>query len=353
MPYKRDTPAEIKKRIEADMASASPAGDVKLRWSVESVFAGAIAMVAHLIYGYIDWLSRQILPDTADDEFMVRHANIWSLTKKGATNATGPVIFTGINGSTVTAGAILKRADDVEYILNADVTIAAGTGTGTVTCQTAGATGNAIAGVKLTLTSPTPGIQSEVTVAAGELKLGVDQERNEALSLRVLERIQQPPHGGAAHDYIAWAKEVAGVTRAWAYPNQYGRGTVGVTFVMDEKTGTIIPVTEEVTTVQNHIDSVRPTGADVTVFAPTAVPVNFEINITPNTEAVRAAIAAEIADLFQREAQPGGTLYISRLREAVSIAAGEYDHVLVAPAANVVMDFGQMPVVGSYTWDTV
>ena len=62
---------------------------------------------------------------------------------------------------------------------------------------------------------------------------GTDTETDEQLRARILHRIQNPPMGGAAADYVAWALAVPGVTRAWAAPEQ-GVGTITVRFLMDD-----------------------------------------------------------------------------------------------------------------------
>ncbi|MDX9862130.1 MAG: hypothetical protein RBS99_14555, partial [Rhodospirillales bacterium] len=62
------------------------------------------------------------------------------------------------------------------------------------------------------------------------------------------------------------------------------------------------------------------------------------------------AIEAEIRDLLRREAEPGGTILLSHIREAISIAAGEYDHALAAPAADLAHDTGEIAVFGGITW---
>ncbi len=353
MSFNRDTPDVILRRVEADMNGASTRGDSKLRRSVEAVFARAIAMAEHELYGFLSWIADQILPDTADNENLERHGNIWGIQKKASTQASGNIQFIGANGSVIQQGAILRRTDDVEYSLNADVTIAGGVGSGAVTARITGASGNAIAGTKVSLISPVAGVQSDAAVIGDGITLGTDTEQDPRLLSRLLSHIQNPPQGGATHDYEAWAKEVPGVTRAWTYPKQYGLGTVAVTFVMDDKIGSIIPSPSEVEAVKNNIEVARPTTADVTVFAPTPVAIDFEIHLNPNTLAVRSAIQAEIADLFRREAKPGGILYISRIREAISVATGEFDHALLTPNTNVVMGFSEMPVAGAFTWDSL
>ena len=65
---------------------------------------------------------------------------------------------------------------------------------------------------------------------------------------------------------------------------------------------------------------------------------------------MRAAITSEIKDLLLRQAQPGKTILISHLREAVSRAAGETDYVMVEPSANVAHDTGQIATLGRMIW---
>jgi uncharacterized phage protein gp47/JayE len=143
---------------------------------------------------------------------------------------------------------------------------------------------------------------------------------------------------------------VAGTTRAWEYPNVDGLGTVAVRFVQDDDPVSILPSAGEVATMQTYIDGKAPVTADVTVYAPTQKTLNMTISITPDTAAVRAAVEAELEDLILREGDPGATLLLSQLNEAVSIAAGETDHTITVPAANVTHAVGEMPKLGTITW---
>jgi uncharacterized phage protein gp47/JayE len=212
----------------------------------------------------------------------------------------------------------------------------------------AGADSNAPEGTQLKLLSPVVGVQS--TAVTGELAGGADTELDDDLRSRLLTRIRQAPHGGADFDYVEWALDVAGVSRAWAYPRELGAGTVTVRFMTDGLTADGIPSAESVTAVQSYIDNVRPVTADVTVIAPVPVAMNPTINLNPNSAAVQAAVKAELSDLLKREAVPGATILVSHLREAISIAMGETDHVLVSPTADVDHTTGQIPVLGTITW---
>lgn len=351
MPFKRPTPTEIQQRISAEIDIALTGADPRLRNSVENVIARVVTLASHEQFGYISWAALQILPDTAEAEFLERHANLWGITRKDATYATGSVVFTGTNATVIPAGTVLKRADGAEFTTNADVTITAGTATATVTASTAGAAGNTAEASKLTMAAPAAGVQTSVTVSAPGLSAGADTESDDSLRARIIARIQKPPHGGAAHDYETWALEVSGVTRAWVYPEQLGVGTVEVMFVMDNKDGTIIPDATEVEAVQAYIDSQRPATADALVAAPTPVAVDFEVHIKPATLIIQNAIKAELEDFFKREAVPGGTLYLSRIDEAISTAAGEFSHILITPNASVVSAFGELSVLGDVTFE--
>lgn len=350
MPFERPTIDTLIGRNEAEFDSRFPGGDSRLRNSNLNVLARVNAGGVHGLYGYLEWISRQVIIDTAETEILERHASIWGVTRKPAVFAQGPITIVGTNGIVVPAGSVLRKGDGVEYATVADVTITGGTATAQVTATTAGLAGNAVAGVKINFVSPIASVNGQTTVAAPGLTGGVDRESDDSLRDRLLDRIQAPPHGGSRNDYEQWAREVAGVTRAWVYPNEVGLGTVTVRFVMDDKVGTIIPSAGEVTAVQTYIDLRRPVTAQVAVGAPVAVPLNLSILLTPSTQAVRDAVTAELQDLLRRDAAPGATILVSRIREAVSIAAGETDNAVSVPVANVNHATGQIPILGVITW---
>ncbi|MEW6612714.1 MAG: baseplate J/gp47 family protein [Pseudomonadota bacterium] len=335
-------------RAIADINARLPGADARLPMSNLNVLAHMHGAAIHGLYGFLEWLARQVMIDTAEVEFLERWAGIWGVTRTPAAPASGSVTFTGTSGTVVPAGTLLARSDGVQYQTTAEVTLAAGQATAGVVAVKGGAAGNLASGT-LSLVSPPAGVETSAQITAAGLTGGADTETDTALRARLLARIQQPPHGGAKADYIAWAQEVAGVTAAWCYPGELGPGTVTVRFIRGND-ASIIPDAAEVAAVQAYLDERRPVTAAVTVVAPVAVPLNFSIQLTPNTSAVQAAVEAELRDLLLREAEPGATILLSHIREAISLAAGETNHVLVAPAADVTHTTGQMAVFGSITW---
>lgn len=347
MPYSRPTLAELVNRVRSDVISRL-AQDEVLRRADAEVYARVLAGVTHGLYGFIDWLSRQVIYDTAEGEILERWASIWGVTRKPAAAATGTVTLTGLTGAVVPAGSPLQALDGVQYLTVAEVTFTTTSAVVSVAASVPAAASNRPTGQTLTLVNPVPGVQPAGVASA--LVGGANEETDDALRTRLIDRIQTPPHGGSSADYRAWALEVPGVTRAWCYPLELGPGTVTVRFMRDEDSGSAIPDAGEVAAVQTYINNLRPVTAQVTVVAPVAATLNFTIAVSPNTAAVKAAVAAELADLIRREAEPGGTLLLSHIRAAISAAAGENNYVMTVPSADVVSPVGTITTLGTITW---
>lgn len=365
MAFQRPTISQIKDRIQSDLKTGLGLTTILAR-SFLAVLSAAYAGASHTLHGYISWALKQLLPDSSDDEYTVRWAKIFGIDRLEATFAEIEVTITGTDGVPVPNTTLWQRSDGVEYKVKTEVTPSGGTVTGTLVCQTPGDTGNISNGSQLNITSPIAGINSQCTVTATTVE-GSDQETIENLRTRLLERIKNPPAGGTVADYIAFAKTVNGVTRVWVLPGHLGQGTVGVTFVMDGE-DPIIPSLAKVDEVQAAVLERCPVEADAVVFAPTATPINPTIKITPNTQAVRDAVTAELLDLVFREAQvrdavdpalvAEGTQYtgripLSKINEAISIAAGENDHELVSPSETPQPPTGGILTLGTITFQTL
>jgi uncharacterized phage protein gp47/JayE len=348
VPYPSPTLADLIQQAEADIASRLGL-DALIRGGSLAVLARVAAAMAHGAHGHVSYATEQLFPSTAAGEYLARHAELWGVTRRAAAPATGTVRFAGNDGTLIPAGTILKRVDGWPYATDADGTIAAGIADIAVTALDPGEQSDAAAAMVLTLESPIAGVDSSSTVQAPGLEGGEDQEDDEELRARVRARVSDPPQGGTVADYEAWALEVSGITRAWCLPAYLGGGTVGVAIVQDDESP-ITPPPSKVDEVQAYIDARRPVTAAVTVFAPTLEPVALELSVTPDTAAVQAAVAAELADLLAAEAVPGGTLFLSRVRAAISRAAGELDNSVTLPAADVVASPGAILTLGTVTF---
>lgn len=348
-------PTTLKTLIDRGIAETNARiknGYAQLRNSVLNVLVHVVAAGVSNLYGYLQWLALQLMIDTADAEYLERWASIWGIYRRQATNGVGKVVLSGNVGSFVPAGTLLQRPDGQQYktieegMIGVDKKLVVG-----VVALSVGVIGNALASVSLSLISPVEGVASTALVDDASIAGGVDTEKDESLRARLLDRVRNPPHGGSKADYVKWAKEVAGVTRVWVWPRKLGKGTVLLHFVCDNDPSGIFPGEQKRAEVYEHVFKERPVTAEIFIESPVPDPLDFVISgLVPYTAAVREAIEAELKDLILREAEPGGTLLISHIREAISAAVGEHDHVLESPDKNIVCEFGRMITMGKIQW---
>src|SRR6266576_3582581 len=237
MPWSTPSLSQIRILVRDDIVAAF-SGSITIGNSVLRVMADAMSGLGHLTLRYVDWLARQFLPDTAETDWLDRHGDIWlvnadgSLGRKNATFASGTITLTGVNGTLVASGTELSSSQQVGYETTEQITIGATATSVAVRALDAGVNGNLLAGDTLDLVDIIGGVDSNATVVG--ISGGIDEENDTDLRARILFRIQQPPMGGDASDYVVWATAVAGVTRAWAAPLEMGIGTMTIRFMMDD-----------------------------------------------------------------------------------------------------------------------
>lgn len=362
MPFERPSFTDLREQARDDFTANIPGADGRLKQSNLRVIGDVLAQMVTGLYGYLDFIVKQAIPYTATGTYLARWAAFWGVSRVAATKATGTITFTGQTGSSVAVDSLVATPSGVQFKLDVGVVVASGTVDASVTAVVAGASGNLDATTTVSLVSAQAGIDGAAVVAAGGTSGGADEETDASLRERMLSRIQQPPHGGALADYVSWAREVAGVTRAWAYPSEMGLGTVTVRFMMDtvQVANEGIPqgdgapdYTGDLKSVFDYINPLRPVTADVYVAAPTAVALDITLeDLTQDTAEVRTAIDAEIAALLLRVAEPGATIRISNIYEAISLATGERSHTITSPAADKTHATGEIAVPGTITYTT-
>jgi len=348
MPVERDKLPALIEQGATNLESRLPGMLARIRASVIGVLNKVIQGGFDALFKYIDRKSRAWWPDICDEEDLPDHGARWGKPRLPAAPATGTVQFTGLEGAAIPQGTVVQRSDGTQYATTAPGVIAAGVANIAVAAVLPAQLGNAVIATSLTLTSPVPNVNA-VATAFTALSGGADIENPERWRNRIMARIRRPPQGGADYDFEGWALEVPGVTRAWVYPKEQGPATVVVRFVRDDD-ASIIPDAGEVAAVQAYIEARCSVIVDLIVVAPIATPQDYTIQAIPNTDAVKAAIQAELAALYLRQAKPGGTMLISQEREAVSISAGETDHVMTVPSANQTHTTGLLPTLGAFTW---
>lgn len=227
---------ELRNRIWDDIETEIEGTDPRLPRGVLRVIGIVMAGISYLCHLFLQWLAKQVFPDTADAENLDRWGSLW-ITRKAAEKATGSVTVYGLEGSNIPAGTKLKRSDGETFLTDSSVDIGpTQEASVNVTAETAGTDGNTESGSKLTFESAPEGVNNEATVDAPGITGGLDVESNDDYLNRLSQRLKAPPAGGKKSDYEIWVLAYPGVTRAWPYPEYAGYGTIGVGCVMDEKT---------------------------------------------------------------------------------------------------------------------
>jgi uncharacterized phage protein gp47/JayE len=356
MPWSTPTLYDVRVLVRDSIQAMLPGADAMVPNSVLRVLSDSQGAQCHAVLQYVDWLARQLLPDTAETEWLDRHGKIWlknadgSTGRKAATLASGTATFTGVFSTIIPIGQQLV-AGEIGYETTAQIEIDVDPTPCPVRALDPGTIGNLDPGTVLNLTDAPIGADAGATVVT--MSGGTDEETDEELRVRVLMRIQQPPMGGDANDYVAWALAVPGVTRAWAI-SEMGAGTVTVRFMMDDLRASNggFPTDDDITMVTGYIDTVRPvTVKDRWVLAPIPEYINFTIKgLLPDTDPYRVSIEDAVRTMLRNKAAPAQTIngvpipaqtiYAAWVSEAIMSVSGVIGFTLL-------MDDHPMPYNGS------
>lgn len=353
MPYQSPTLNELIEQGEQVIRYRLPEAK---RNSVIGVLAKINAALSAGEHQHLEYLAKQIIPSTADEKYLVEFAFSKGVFRKTATHASGVVKFNSNITATIPKGTLLQGSDNVRYKTTHAVEVSKNQETvATVVCEQVGTIGN-VHGGTLSLVSPITGVDNKIKIV--NISGGADQESLESLLDRLLYRLQYPPAGGAAHDYVRWAKEVPGVTRAWCYPRYYGHGTVAVAVLFNNRADPL-PTEQEKQQIHEYIAGHRnpitgmyegmPANVDLHILAPNIRKLDLTIRVSPDTVAVKTAIKEALKSLING-IEIGGMLYRSQISGAIANEAGEIDHQLISPSENIDLNQNELLVLGEITW---
>ncbi|HEJ7192125.1 baseplate J/gp47 family protein [Serratia marcescens] len=338
--------------IEIELDEKLP--PVGVERALNTSFSGAVRDV----YDYQSWIADQVVPSPkSDDQTIIDTASTEGVIRKAATYATGKAVFKGSQPIPLNT-EMLARNGNGYHVITASAP-ANGVQTVTIQADDVGASGNLDADAQLTLVSPIPGVESTGVVDGNGLTGGTDIEPISELLDRLLFRKRNPPVGGAVHDYVIWAREMAGVSRAWAWDAWHGPGTVGLAWVYDSRTD-ITPTAADRAAMNEylfrHADPAtgnfvgKPGGIEVWIISLTLKPIGPAIKLVPDSAETRRATLANL-NALQRTLSPGSTLLLSSLRTAIGTATGVTDYTLNINS-DITSASGELITIGDVTWLT-
>lgn len=380
MPEPRPNLSTLREQAQSDIDANLPGLDTLLRYANLRALGAAAAGLTDGLYGYLDYVARQTVPFTARDEFLAGWGALKGVYIKPATKATGGQVSFSISGSAmISAGTLLTRGDGSQFVTLADVTSSSSTIEVSCAATLAGAAGNSSVGTSMFLSAGVSNVNPEGTVITA-LTGGADIENQDEFLARVLSAYQATPAGGSSSDYVNWALEVPGVTRAWCVPRGYGIGTVVVLFMMDDvrsdeggfpqgTTGLAASDNRDVTAtgdqllLANYLAPLQPADPRVYAMAPVANSVNFTLaglGSTPS-DATKAAIAAALQAALTSYGTVNGTTHLDKINAALASVGAASGAVITAmsctsgsivpgPIGNIVSNTFALPKLGMVSY---
>lgn len=375
MPFKRKTLTELRDENRNFLQAELKNVGALLRFANLKVVADMDAGMAHLHYGYLDYMALQSNPFTATGEYLAGWMALKRVYRKPASAAKSKnVKAVGTANRIIPAGTILNRGDGYQYTVATEIKIQdSGEGHGGITAVLpdvtddvtgGGANGNADAGTVLTLDINIAGVEAQLTLIEAAIG-GADIEDEEAFRSRGLLSWQEPPQGGSDTDYKKWALELSGVTRAWVKRRLNGAGTVGVYIMCDGNLNDGFPVgTDGISqleewgsvkasgdqlSVADHIYPLQTDTAIIFVCSPIRKTINFEIaGIKDADSTVVSSIKEALTSLFFDESNPDGSgkIDLSDINKSISNVDGTKGYILNIPSSNITFKIGEIPVLG-------
>lgn len=295
--------------------------------------ASSLAACAEGIYAHQKWMIKQFFPDTADTEFLEKHAGLRGLRRRNATYSAGKGATVSGNPDAVIAVGLQIKTEDGRFYETTESAVIPASGSVIVAVRSlaTGAVQNIKTATKGSFMAAPVGVSTDVVL--NDVVGATNAESDSSLLERLLNKIRRPAAGGNKYDYKDWALEVDGVEQAYVYPLRRGLGTVDITITADNG----VPSDDTVRRAQEYIDQERPvTAKESKVVKPDVTKVNFNIQVKISGVAlndIKTAINNALRDYFNGLI-PGDDLIVSQCEAVINNLIGVVDRRFIAPTAN-------------------
>jgi baseplate J-like protein len=295
--------------------------------------ASSLAACAEGIYAHQKWMIKQFFPDTADTEFLEKHAELRGLRRRNATYSAGKGATVSGNPDAVIAVGLQIKTEDGRFYETTESAVIPASGSVIVAVRSlaTGAVQNIKTATKGSFMAAPVGVSTDVVL--NDVVGATNAESDSSLLERLLNKIRRPAAGGNKYDYKDWALEVDGVEQAYVYPLRRGLGTVDIAITADNG----VPSDDTVRRAQEYIDQERPvTAKESKVVKPDVTKVNFNIQVKISGVAlndIKTAINNALRDYFNGLI-PGDDLIVSQCEAVINNLIGVVDRRFIAPTAN-------------------
>ena len=310
----------------------------------------ALAAQVYALYVQADWVTRQAFPQTAEGEYLDYHAQLRSLERKPALPAQGTVRFTAGEAAqsdrSIPEGTVCMTAGLVRFATTQAAVLPAGELTVDVPVQALepGTAGNVSAQTVVSMAVAPMGIASCTNPQA--FAGGADGEGDEELRARILDTFRRLPNGANAAFYEQGALSFDQVAAAAVIPKPRGLGSVDV--IVSTLAGT--PGEELLEQLQDYFEQRREIAVDVQVKAPTPVTVNVAVQVKAKGGWDKTQVLDQVEEALEGWFDGkllGQDVLLARLGSLIYGCDGVENYAVSAPAADLAVDAGQLPVLGT------
>lgn len=231
-----------------------------------------------------------------DEELDARVLQIAGIKRKQATQSTGEVTITGLP-KTVIPKETVFLAGSLEFTIDRDYAIPE---TGNITIKVKSVSYGGDANVlPNAIDKSNPQIMGVDNISnAKEINNGYDQETDDDLRERYLEKLLHPPKAGNPAHYKLWATEVDGIWNAKVFRTWQGGGTVKVVVIGLNRKAVGPDLIEKV---KKHILEEAPIRYEsLTVESATTKKVKVDVKIKLTQNANLIEVKEEIKDRIEK-----------------------------------------------------
>ena len=328
----------------------------------------AVAAQLYALYVQADWVGRQCFPQTAQGDYLDKHAQLRGLERRAATAAVGVLSFETDHPPeadlSIPEGTVCMTAAQVRFETTEAGVLKAGQPSAQVRARAVepGAAGNAAAGTVRAMAVAPVGVSRCTNPEA--FSGGLDAEGDESLRERVLETFRRMPNGANAAFYEQGALSFDEVAAASVLPRSRGIGTVvaAATVVARPRgVGTVdvflataagLPDSGLLEQVAAHLEERREIAVDVQVKAPEVRTVDVSVQVAARPGAdfdtVRQAVESAVRGWFDGRLL-GQSVLRAQLGALIFGVEGVENYRLLAPAADLAAEDGTLPMLGRVT----
>ncbi len=310
----------------------------------------AVAAQVYTLYVQSEWVVRQAFPQSAEGEYLDRHAQLRSITRKSAVPARGVIRFIAEEPSVVLReipqGTVCMTANLVRFAttqsavlppeqLTVDVPILA---------LEPGEAGNVASEAIVSMAVAPMGIAkcTNPQPCTG----GADQEGDEALRVRILDTFQRLPNGANAAFYEQGALSFDQVVAAAVIPRPRGVGTVDV--IPATRSGT--PDEKLLNDLKAYFEERREIAVEVQVKAPRTMSVDLTVKVRAKGgwvgEQVRKGVEDRLRSWFDGS-RLGKDILLAQLGSLIYSCEGVENYAIITPSSDTSVETDVLPRLGS------